>query len=96
MRFVRKKNLFRLGTQEKQKVKDAHPLTILKYIYSFDFQCFHVLILDTPNPKVGMPNLSSAMKNNISFGQTLAYHVGELLLSLESSKKLEEKGTSQG
>jgi hypothetical protein len=39
---------------------------------SFDFQCFHVLILDTPNPKVGMPNLCSATKSNISFGETLA------------------------
>jgi hypothetical protein len=55
-----------------------------------------VLILDTPNPKVGMPNLSSATKSNISFGQTLAYHLGELLLSLESSKKIEEKGHHKG
>jgi hypothetical protein len=72
MRFVGEKNPFGLGMSEKQRVKDMHPLTIFFLNYSFYFQCFHVLILDTPNPKVGMPNLSSATKSNISFGQTLA------------------------
>jgi hypothetical protein len=72
MRFVGEKKSIWTSDKGEAKGQSAHPLTIFKKNDSLDFQCFHVLILNTPNPKVGMPNLSSATKSNISFGQTLA------------------------
>jgi hypothetical protein len=81
MRFVGEKNPF--GLWEDGEAKGQRCASTYKSFKndSFDFQCFHVLILAT--------------KNYISFGQTLAIMLANFF-SHWKVRKIRRKGTSQG